>query len=352
MPVPTQVYATDRSGLVLVLNPSTLALAAAPWSSNIFRPDTGPALFGLGFDNSSTNLYTVGVPDGTTSYFSALRPVTDGLGNYSLVSPTPAGTAFPSTTSTFSFQPESIAIDSANKRVFVADSTRWLTAWSTNLPNASSTFTQLTGSPYYPNNGPIRAQGVAYDAFHNRVFTTCQNSAGQDQLAVYDASVSPMVHIAGSPFSLTLSLNTSRTAIAYDAVNDRVLITTSAGLVVWNAATKAVVAGSPFSTGGLDPRAIALDATNSRVYICNFGSDTLAALNSTGYGPITGSPYPTGHGPKSVAYLPSTNRVYVANFNGNPGGITVYNASTTPLGTVAGSPFQSSFSFNNLAVGP
>jgi DNA-binding beta-propeller fold protein YncE len=345
MPPPSQVYATDRNGIIFVLDPTTLAFVGSTWASQLFPPNPGPALFGLAYENSSNFLYMVGLPDGTGSNFYALTPTLNTT--YSLTSP-----ANPATMPANSFQPESIAVDSTHSRVFVADSTRFLTVWNTNLVAQGGVFTQATGSPYYPNNGVLRAQGVAYDVTHNRVYVACQTQAGQDQLAVYDASTAPMTQITGSPYNLTLGLSTSHTSIAYDSVNNHILLTSSLGLVVLNATTFAPIAGSPFSTGGTDPRGIALDATNGRVYVCNFGSDTLAALTASTLAPIAGSPYATGHGPKNVVYYPTKNWVYVSNFNSNPGGITVYNAAVTPLTAISGSPFEAGFSFSNLAIGP
>ena len=346
MPPPSQVYATDRNGIIFVLDPTTLAKVSSTWDSPLFAPPPGPALFGLAYENSSNFLYTVGIPDGTGSNFYAMTPVVDAVtGAYKLTNP-----ANPATMPANSFQPESIAVDSTHSRVFLADSTRFLTAWSTNL--SGGVFTQLAGSPYYPNNGVLRAQGVAYNTAANRVYVACQTLAGQDQLAVYDASTAPMTQISGSPFNLTLGLSTSHTSIAYDSVNNHILLTSSLGLVVLNATTFAPIAGSPFSTGGTDPRGIALDATNGRVYVCNFGSDTLAALTASTLAPISGSPYATGHGPKNVVYYPTKNWVYVCNFNSNPGGITVLNAAVTPMTAISGSPFEAGFSFTNLAIGP
>ena len=345
MPPPSQVYATDRNGIIFVLDPTTLASVGSTWSSSLFTTFPGPALFGLAYENSSNFLYTVGLPDGTGSSFFALTPTLNTT--YSLTNP-----ANPAPMPANSFQPESIAVDSTNKRVFVADPTRFLTAWNTNLAGTGGVFAQLAGSPYYPNNGVLRAQGVAYNPTANRVYVACQTLAGQDQLAVYDASTAPMTQISGSPFNLTLGLSTSHTSIAYDSVNNRILLTSLLGLIALNATTLAPIAGSPFPTGGTDPRGIALDTTNGRVYVTNFGSDSLAALTASTLAPISGSPYATGHGPKSVVYYPTKNWVYVCNFNSNPGGITVYNAGVTPMTAISGSPFEAGFSFTNLAIGP
>lgn len=339
MPPPTQLYGVNRSGSIFVFDPSTLGNPVG-WGSNFLQPFPGPAVGAIGFDNTSSLLHLSGIPASSGSYLYPVTPVLNG-GLYYL-----SGAANPAAMPAETFLPNQLAIDSAGQRLFVADDRRMLTAWST------STFTQLTGSPYYPSNGPIKAQGVAYNPAANRVYVCCQNSAGQDQVVVYNAATAPMTPIAGSPFSVSLGLSQSSGAMAFDAVNNRILITCASGLVVLNATTLAPIAGSPFNTGGTDPRSLVIDTVQSRVYIANFGSDSLAALTLSTLAPIAGSPYALGHGPGSVVFSSVTNRVYISCLNSNPGGIHVFNPTTAPMTEIVGSPFFNGNPFVSLAVGP
>lgn len=337
---PTQLYSVSREGNIFVFDPLTLATPTG-WASNFLQPFPGPALGGFGIDPSTSNLYLCGIPGSSGSYLYPVGAFLDGGGQYFL-----GGIANPATMPAETFLPEFLAIDGPGQRVFVADDRRMLTAWST------STFAALAGSPYYPSNGTIKAQGVAYNSAANRVYVCCQTDAGQDQVVVYNAATAPMTPIAGSPFNVSLGLSQSSGAMAFDAVNNRLLIACSLGLVALNGTTLAPIAGSPFATGGSDPRALVIDTVQSRVYVANFGSDSLAALALSTLAPIAGSPYAVGHSPGSLAFSATVNRLYVGCYGSNPGGIHLFNPSTAPMTQVAGSPFYSGSQFVRLAVGP
>lgn len=343
MPPPTQLYAVSRDGLIFVYDPLTLGNPVG-WASNFLQPSPGPALGAIGFDSTSSFLYLSGIPGGTASYLYPVSPLPPG-GPYSL-----SAVADPAVMPVESFMPRQLAIDGPGQRLFVADDTRNLTAWSTNP--GGGVFSQLSGSPYYPSNGAIKARGVAYNAGANRVYVCSQNAAGQDQVVVYNAASAPMVPIAGSPFTVSLGLSQSNGAMAFDAVNNRLLIACSLGLVALNGTTLAPIGGSPFSTGGTDARSLVIDTVQSRVYVANYGSDTLAALSLSTLAPISGSPYAVGHSPGSIAFSTAANRLYLACYGGNPGGIHVFNPTSAPMTQIAGSPFFSGSEFLSLTVGP
>ncbi len=356
--MPQYVYGCDRRGRVVILDPTT----CLPVGGDYYHTAPGPALFGLGFDVSNNNVYFAGIPDGS----GIDDPAASGSVFYSIrMAPGPVQVALPSQMPLGSIEPYAMAVDSSHGRVFVADPLVGLTAWST-TPGASG-FPQLAGSPYTPGLGQIKAKGVAYSAALNRVYVCCQNAAGVDQVAVYDAnSGPPMNQIPGSPFTIAathpLSLTTSRTSMAIDTTQtpNRVLITCPSGVVALNGSTLAVIGTGPYPTSatqsGATPRGITLDSAG-RVYICNFGQDTLAVLTAGTYAPIASSPFPTGHGPQAVIYNPTTNYVYVANFNGGDlngvagrGGLSVHLAST--MAQISGSPFQPDNPLTNLTFGP
>ena len=98
--------------------------------------------------------------------------------------------------------------------------------------------------------------------------------------------------------------------------------------------------------------ALVIDTVQSRVYVANFGSDSLAALALSTLAPIAGSPYAVGHSPGSLAFSATVNRLYVGCYGSNPGGIHLFNPSTAPMTQVAGSPFYSGSQFVRLVVGP
>ncbi len=344
--VPTQIYGLRRDGLLEVRDPTTLSPGTG-WANPNQIP-VGPAINGIAYDSGNNWLYLLGVVDGTAANFVALQPQPSG-GGYAL------GEANPTVMPAGTFQPDAVTVDPTNKRVFVGDAFRTLTAWNTNL-SSSNPFTQISGSPYYYSNGLIKAQGAVYDPNHQRLYTCCQDATGQDQLVVFDATTGPpMTQVSGSPFAKTLGLSTSTTSMAYDTTNNRILISSSLGLIVLDATSSsyAAISGSPFPTvasptGFEDPRGVAFNATNGHVYVCNFGVDSLSVLTASTLASITGSPFPTGHGPSKVAYSASQNKVYVANLNGGPG----ISGWSTPGMSAITTPTPAPPPFTNLAVGP
>ncbi len=326
MPAPaTKVYANDRSGNLWVLDPTALTGTSYSFAE-------GAANAALAFDNTNTyNVFLPGVYAGANVDMTVFSANTQ----------TPA-TGSPVTMPAASFRPLQAAYDSTNNRLYVADYVAGLTVWNT------STLAQV-GSALQPGGtGAIQAQGVAYNPTGNLIYTCCQSSTGQDQLAVYNAST--LAQVSGSPFALnTLNLTSSYTSIAFDATNSHILISANnltGGLTVLNSSTYAPITGSPFATGGLDVRGLAV--SGGKVYACNFGSNSLAVLTASTLAPITGSPFATGPSPNSVAV--SSTQVYVANFNGITGAVSVYTAST--MAQVTGSPFQPNLQFVGIAVGP
>jgi YVTN family beta-propeller protein len=65
-------------------------------------------------------------------------------------------------------------------------------------------------------------------------------------------------------------------------------------LSVFDAATTAPVAGSPFATDGTEPVGVALSPDGSRVYVTNSGSNNLSVFDAVTNAPVAGSPFATG----------------------------------------------------------
>jgi hypothetical protein len=66
------------------------------------------------------------------------------------------------------------------------------------------------------------------------------------------------------------------------------------------------IAGSPFFTGNA-PYGLAVDPTDSYLYVANFVDNTISGFSITKKGalkPVTGSPFAAGDGPFSVAIAP------------------------------------------------
>jgi len=78
------------------------------------------------------------------------------------------------------------------------------------------------------------------------------------------------------------------------------------------AATAApVVIGNPIPVGSY-PSGVAVNETTNRVYVANYGSDSVSVIDGAS-GNVIGTSIPVGDGPRGVAVNEAANRVYVTN---------------------------------------
>ena len=328
-------YSNDRNANFWLYDLSTLPSSL---SGTAYPVTDGACNGGVAIDTANDNAYLTGIFNGSDVQTAVLG----------LTSLPPVDVSGSPLEMSGGFRPNRITFDVTNSKMYISDPAAGLTAIDTST---------LGLTLYTPGAGNIKAQGVCYDATNDRVYTCCQNSSNQDCLAVYAAST--MTQITGSPFPIpSLLLDVSNNCIAYDSVNNKVLITANnpqGGLIIVDpTASYAPISGSPFSTGGSAPRGIAYvdDATYGKlIAVVNFGSNSLAIFNASGSTPsqITGSPFATGTCPNSVAY--SQPYFLVTNSSGTAGAISVYAASAAyTVAQVSGSPFISGSQFIDVAV--
>jgi 6-phosphogluconolactonase (cycloisomerase 2 family) len=105
-----------------------------------------------------------------------------------------------------------------------------------------------------------------------------------------------------------------------------------------------IVPGSPFSTSGTNPLAVAVDPSNRFAYVVNQGSNTIAGFEIN---PVTGaltaipgSPFAAGAAPNSLAVDPSGSFLYVADAGANNVSAFAINSVSGSLAPVTGSPFK------------
>lgn len=102
------------------------------------------------------------------------------------------------------------------------------------------------------------------------------------------------------------------------------------------------VSGSPFPAGSF-PSSIAIDPFGKFAYVANYGSNNISgyAIDGTtgGLTPIAGSPFAGGGGPWSVAVSPKGGFAYVSNILGNDVSVYAVNPANGSLKEIAGSPF-------------
>src|SRR5690242_1573490 len=106
---------------------------------------------------------------------------------------------------------------------------------------------------------------------------------------------------------------------------------------------------------GLVLQAIGANA-QTFAYVTNSGSNTISAFTidaSTGtLAPISGSPFPSGTQPLSVAIHPSGRFAYVSNGLSNDVSAYSINPSTGALTPVPGSPFAAGIICHSVAIDP
>jgi 6-phosphogluconolactonase len=193
--------------------------------------------------------------------------------------------------------------------------------------------------------------------------------AGSNSVSAYKiASNGALTPVPGSPFQAGQNLGSAavdpRGKFAYVTGSSNVLGfgVVSAFRIGHNGALKPV-SGSPFPAGQA-PVSVAVDPTGKFAYVANlnsnvpgFGAVSAFSISSNGaLTPVPGSPFQAGLDPESLAVDPLGKFAYVANLNSNvPGSGTVSafsigaNGALTP---VPGSPFPAGFAPHSVTVDP
>jgi DNA-binding beta-propeller fold protein YncE len=123
-----------------------------------------------------------------------------------------------------------------------------------------------------------------------------------------------------------------------------------------SAGALSAVTGSPFPTGS-HPISLAYSPGGGQLAVANQSDNTVsvfaAANASTGaLSAVTGSPFPTGNQPISLAYNPGGGQLATANNGANTVSVFAANASTGALTAVPGSPFATGTAPYSVADSP
>jgi 6-phosphogluconolactonase len=217
--------------------------------------------------------------------------------------------------------------------------------------------TPLAGSPFGACCGvPV---SLAVSANGKFAYVVLQDS---NILLAYtfNATTGALTPVAGSPFAQTGSQPFSVTvdpssqfAYVTNVLDDDVSAYTI------NATTGALtpVAGSPFAAG-FQPQSVAVSPNGKFAYVANRGGSVSAyTINATtgALTPLAGSPFPAAGQSQSVTVHPSGKFVYVANaVVNNALGVSAYaiNATTGALTPLTGSPFPAGSEPQSVAVSP
>ena len=241
------------------------------------------------------------------------------------------------------------------------------------VDTATGALTAITGGDTGGN-----PSSVTVDPSGTLVYVTNQGPAGGDPyvndvwILTLGSNGIPMTREIAStqqgPTSLALAGGTSSVTytpkFAYVANDDGDNVS---GYKI-NASTGALSSapGSPFKTGAppssnTNPAAVAVDPAGKFVYVADFNSrgtykgyvSAYKINSSTGaLDPVSGSPFPAGDRPISVAVDPSDRFVYVANYVSNTISGYSLDSSTGKLTALPGSPYDTGGLPSSVTVDP
>jgi YVTN family beta-propeller protein len=206
--------------------------------------------------------------------------------------------------------PRGIALDPARQRVYVANfGSDSVSVIDTNTNSVIDTITGLTA-----------ANGIAYDPTHNLVWVTNTNTDQVTPIEINDQATS---------FTMlsTIDVGDGPWGVTYDSVHDYVYVANnlSHSVSVIDAASRTVIATLNESFN--QPFHLAANSTTGKVYVANFGSNSVTVLNGTTLSssiPLYDSLEPYGIAvdeTRDLVYVTTvrTNRIVaIGNLNGTP----------------------------------
>jgi 6-phosphogluconolactonase len=213
--------------------------------------------------------------------------------------------------------PRAVAVHPSGKFFYTANSGS--NNVSVHTVSSTGLATAVTGSPFSLTgaNGPT---AVAVSPNGLFLFVANQTSSNISVLSIDQTTGALLAEVSGSPFSQLSAV--SPTTIAVNPPGNLLFVTNSNGspgtlsvFIIDSIGSLTPVAGSPFQVG-LNPQALALNATGTVVYVANKGSNSISTFsvdqNTGALAPIA-APFSTGTAPSSVAVGPGGQFLYVAN---------------------------------------
>mgnify|MGYP000150237645 CR=1 FL=1 len=125
----------------------------------------------------------------------------------------------------------------------------------------------------------------------------------------------------------TISVGSSPQGIAFDSANNRMYVANYGPntVSVINTATNAVIA--TISVGS-NPYDVAFDSANNRMYVANYGGNTVSVID-TSDNSVDPSTISVGSGPRDITFDSANNRMYVTNTGSN--NVSVINTATNAV---------------------
>jgi len=296
--------------IILVLLTSSFPLndAFAADGDIIATISVGSSPKGIAFDSANNRMY-----------------VANSAGNTVSVIDTSDNSVDASTISVGS-SPQGIAFDSANNRMYVAN-------YGPNTVSVINTATNAVIATISVGSNPY---DVAFDSANNRMYVANYGGNTVSVIDTSDNSVDPS----------TISVGSGPRDITFDSANNRMYVTNtgSNNVSVINTATNAVIA--TISVGS-SPRGVAFDSANNRMYVVNNGPNNVSVID-TSDNSVDPSTISVGSSPHGIAFDSANNRMYVVNYGNSK--VSVINTATNAVIatiSVGSNPFGIAFDSAN-----
>ena len=128
-------------------------------------------------------------------------------------------------------------------------------------------------------------------------------------------AVRTTINVDESPWSISVNPLTNRAYVTKQHDNTVAVIDIKTNKVIH------------FIPVGIDPNVVSVNPSTNVVYVTNYGNRSVSVINSTTNSVIT--TIPVGNSPRDISVNPSTNMVYVANSNDNS--VTVIDGKTNKV---------------------
>jgi 6-phosphogluconolactonase len=237
--------------------------------------------------------------------------------------------------------PSALTVDPSGKFLLVAGLANGVAAVGEYAINSDGTVAEVTGSPVsitFPTGTDttnLSVQNIAVAPNSGYVFVTLGqlgvaplpfNTSGG--LSANTQIISPKATSGIANQDLGLAVNAGSTALFIGETNVGVRVFTI------GSSTFTEISGSPFAAGG-QPRSITLDGTGDYLYVANASDNTISGytvLSSGALTAITGSPFSSvGTQPFALALDQSKKFLFSANLGGSPD-VQLFSFDTTTAG--------------------
>ena len=202
--------------------------------------------------------------------------------------------------------PNDIAFDSTNDRMYyslgnwLADITKKIRTIDTADHSVSSNI--ATAEPI--------AWGIAFDSKNDRMYVVNWNGWSRDypRIVAPDNATVSVINTANNSEIATITVGDRSYDIAFDSANDRMYVTNYADdtVSVISTANNSVIA--TVSVGEY-PYGIAFDSANDRMYVTNYADDTVSVISTANNSVI--ATVSVGENPHGIAFDSANNRMYV-----------------------------------------